>query len=223
MDASRIGLLALITFFYATTAFSDGFLEKLGDAVVKTSPVQVGTPGGGLSAGPIKVDGKGNVTFKSPIEILDDSLNQVPGYALLSDPDKKNFQQAVVTTGVIAAVVSDPVVGTVVVKILSGPEAKEETVAVSVSNPAPSGKVWNINAACIAQQEGKLITAYFNLEPLPDVGNISDGDTVNLTAPTCPLFKEKSVTSVTIHKTGGNPLANRKPPQYTYVLIGNAS
>lgn len=210
----RLTLVTVLALLPATVAYSQSVIEKLAKDASRAAPVLIP---------PVTVDRDGNVRVKSPSEVLNDSLNSVPGYGLLSDADKKNIQAAIVTTGAVAAVVSDPVGGTIFIKILSGPDAKEDTVAIPVGDPTPTGKSWEITATCIAQQEGKLITAYFNTDPVPEVSNIADGDTVNLTAPTCPIFKDKSVTSVTIRKTGGNPLANRKPPQYTYVLIGNAT
>jgi hypothetical protein len=187
-------------------------------------PIQIGPPGGGVCVGPLCVDGKGNTRVKTPGEILNDQLNSIPGYTLLSDADKRNVQTAVVTTGVIAAVTTDPVTSLVFIKILSGGEGKEKTVAVPQNpNAPPTGKMWNITAACIAQQESKLITAYFNTSPVPDVDKIGDGDTVNLTAPVCVLFKDKSVTSVTIHKSGGMPIPDTQPPHFTYVLMGEAA
>nr|WP_291851216.1 hypothetical protein [Bradyrhizobium sp.] len=205
----------------ATISTVPAYAQSVVDQVVRSSPVQIGPPGGGLRVGPIDVDGRGRVRVRSPAEVLDDELNRVPGYALLSDADKRNVKSAVVTTGVVAGITTDPAATMLFIKILSGQDGKEKTASVKINpNTTPTGKAWNISATCIVQQEAKLITAYFNTDTVPDADKIADGDTVNLTAPICPLFKDKSVTSVTINKNGFDPIRGGKPPEFTYVMAG---
>ena len=200
------------------------FLTGVALIVLSSTPIhaiQIGPEirigGGEFTIGGVGVkDGKAAVPTAT--QLLDTAINSTP-LTLLSDADKQNVKQAIVTTGVIAAVASDPIAGLIIVSILAGDNGKRQDIAIPVSDASPTGKTWTLAASCIVQQTGGVITAFF-LTNLPELSTIADGDTVQLTAPFCPEYKQLSVTVIRIKKTGLTNIPGAADGKIHNVLVG---
>src|SRR5262249_44852953 len=151
-------------------------VKEIKETVKKLSPVEIKD---------------GNIKVKKLNQVLEDHLNASPFYAGLSDADKKNVRDAIMTTGVVHKVIEDPVSGFSFAKYLLGKEAEEQSVPVKVDDNAPAtGKTWQLTAACIVQQEKDLITAFFDTEAPPaNWDSIKPGHAVELKAPYCKAYK----------------------------------
>lgn len=193
----------------------------VGPVVVQAKQIgpRIKVGGGSVSIGGLTV-GKDGVELPTIDQLIDDSINSTP-LTLLSDADKNNIRDAVKTTGVVAAIVNDPITGIVVAQIIYG-DGEKEDIPIPTVNAPPTGNSWSFSATCIVQQEGELITAMFNDDPT-DLDKISDGDTLNLTASYCAEYGSKSVTSVKIKMTGRSDFPDVKPPRYRHYIVGQAN
>ncbi|OWO89551.1 hypothetical protein B5E41_30375 [Rhizobium esperanzae] len=177
-------------------------------------PIRIG-PGEATVGGFGYKDGK--VATPTPDQLLDNVINSTP-LAALSDADKKNIKQAIVTTGYVAAVAADPVASLVIISVLSK-DGTQRDVPIPVKDTPPTGTTWTLAASCVTQQEGDLITAMF----VADVEHLSDikrGDLLKLTAPFCEEYKEHSVTAVTIKVTGKSDVSDAAPDEFRHYVTG---
>ncbi|WP_017965239.1 hypothetical protein [Rhizobium leguminosarum] len=161
----------------------------------------------------------GKVVAPTPDEMLDTVINSTP-LAVLSDADKNNVKQAIVTTGYAAAILSDPVTSIVIISVMSKDGSKD--VPVPVKEALPTGKEWAFSAKCIVQQPGGLITAFFVDDPA-QLNDIANGDKIILSAAVCPEYKEKSVTAVTIKFTGRSDFPDAKEGEYKHYIVGRTT
>lgn len=186
-------------------------------------PIQIGPEirigGGEATIGGLGIK-NGKVVTPTPDQLLDSAINTTP-LMVLSDADKKNVKQAIVTTGVIATVVSNPVLGLVVISVLNGTGQKTD-VPVPVTEAPPTGTTLDFTAKCLVQQEGGLITALFTDDP-PRLADLKAGDTLNLHAPFCPEYPKNSVTNVTVKFTGKSDYPTATPPQYRHYVVGRSA
>src|SRR5262249_13727927 len=74
-------------------------------------------------------------------QLIDNYINSTP-LVVLSDADKKNVREAAKTTGYVAAVVSNPVTGLVLISVLQ-PDGTKQDIPVPVINQPPSKKTWS--------------------------------------------------------------------------------
>lgn len=186
-------------------------------------PIQIGPEirigGGEATIGGIGVR-NGKVVTPTPDQILDTAINSTP-LVVLSDADKKNVKQAIVTTGFVLAVASDPVTGIVLITVLKGNGEKED-IPVPTVNAPPTGKIIELTAKCIVQQEGGTITAMLNDDPAQLTG-LALGDTLKLSAGYCAEYQQKSVTSVTVKYTGRSDYPAAVPPLFRHYLVGRTT
>lgn len=201
-----------------------GLMLTIATGVVTPAwPIQIGPEirvgGGEATIGGVGVR-NGKVVVPTPDQLLDSAINSTPA-ALLSDADKKNVKQAIITTGFIAAVASDPITGIVLITVLQGSGDKSD-VPVPTVNAPPTGKTIELSAKCITQQEGGAITAMFNDDP-PRLAELAPGDMMKLSAGYCPEYQKNSVTSVTVKYTGRSDFPDAKPPLYKHYIVGRAS
>jgi hypothetical protein len=180
--------------------------------VIRVGPKEATIGGAGVR--------NGKVVAPTPDQMLDSAINSTP-LALASDADKKNIKKAITTTGVVAAVVANPVTGIVLITVLQGNGDKTDVPVPTVDAP-PTGKTFELTAKCIAQQEGGIITAMFNDDP-PRLAELSAGDTLKMSAGYCDEYKKSSVTSVTVKYTGRSDFPDAKPPLYKHYIVGRTT
>lgn len=173
--------------------------------------------GKNLSIGGVSV-GSDGIELPSVDDLIDSTISSTP-LTLLSDSDKGNIKEALKTTAVLTAVVSDPITGMVIATIISADGTKQDIPVPTVDAP-PTGETWSFTSACIVQSEGNFITAMFRDEPA-DISSPAFGDTLNLAAPYCPEYGNKSVTSVVIKFTGRSDFPDAQPPVFRHYLVGN--
>lgn len=145
------------------------------------------------------VNTKGETRTKSVDEVLDDNLGRVPGYQLLSDADKQNIRTAAKVGAVIAVATSDPLVGGVVISIVSGDQKEEVSVPTYDPNPPPTQISYKLTADCIVKRGETSFTVGFKEDNL-EATKVKLGDTVSVDSPSCPSF-QGSVTSVVMQAT----------------------
>jgi hypothetical protein len=186
-------------------------------------PIQIGPEirigGGEATFGGVGVK-NGKVVVPTPDQLLDTAINSTP-LTLLSDADKRNVKQAIVTTGFVMAVVSDPITGIVLITVLQGNGDKTD-VPVPTVNAPPTGKVVELAAKCIVQQAGGTITAMLN-DDAPRLAELAAGDTLKLSAGYCPEYQKNSVTSVTVKYSGRSDFPDAKPPLYKHYIVGRTT
>jgi hypothetical protein len=206
-------LFAMITF--APPAVAGGFV---GDLIKGRTGVDVER--GEICAAFICVDKKGKTRTKSFDEVLDDQLNSVPGYSLLSESDKNNVKAAAKVGAIFSAATSlDPVTGGFVIKMIVGNQ--EQEVLVPSYNPKPSQTQikYTMVAACLFQRTPTDISAGFGKDAPGDLAKVVPGDTISLTAEFCPGIGGTSVTSVTMIATS-KATAIENNPKFSWVLLG---
>lgn len=204
------------------------FLHRIGlvaVAVMIASSVQsqqigpeIRIGGGEATVGGAGIKKGGGIAVPTLDQLIDNAINSTP-LTFLSDADKNNVRQAIKTTGFVSAVVSDPVTGIIIISVLSGKGEKQDIPIPTVNAPS-TGTTWALNAKCLVQQAGGLITAMFSDDP-EHVKDPKPGDTVMLTAAYCPEYKDKSVTNVKIKWTGHSDYPDAKPPLYKHYIVGN--
>lgn len=176
--------------------------------------------GGEATIGGVGVKG-GKVAVPNAGQVLDTIINSTP-LAVLSDADKNVVKQAIVVTGVVSTIARDPITGLVILSVIQGENGERKDIPVPVNPAIPStGKSWTFVAKCIVQQEQSLITALFVDDPV-NIMTIADGDALIITAPHCPEYQQKSVTSVTMILTGRSDVPNASPGKYRHYLVGRS-
>lgn len=168
------------------------------------------------------VDKKGKTRTKSFDEVLDDKLNGVPGYSLLSESDKKNVKAAAKAGAIFSAVTSlDPISGGLVIKMIVGNQEQEVPVPSYNPNPPKTQIKYTMVAACLFQRTPTDISAGFGKVAPDDLAKVVPGDTISLTAEFCPGIGGTSVTSVTMTATS-KATAVENNPKFSWVLLGKA-
>lgn len=211
MSRQLFALLLLLATTYPVTAQLPQLPSVQVGPAFRIGPDEATVGGVGVKNGQLAVP-----TVDQMINTAIDST--APG---LSDADKNNVRNAIKTTGYVTAVASDPVLAFVVISLV-GKDGKTKDVVVPTNNAASTGKSWTFTATCIVQQEKGLITALFNDDP-QGLDQVGDGDTVNLTAPYCEAYKEKSVTAVAMRKTGLTNTPDATPPLFRHYLVGRTT
>jgi hypothetical protein len=136
--------------------------------------------------------------------------------------------EAVFTTGIVTtAFQADPLLGLATVVVLASDKSSGETgfqqVVVQTEKKEKSKNTYTLSADCIIRD--KAHDTYFVLyEKAPDKSHsFVNGDVLVLTAPDCKSKvsdpSNESVTSVSIIRTGANPL-NLSEGRFRYVIVG---
>ncbi|SIO49736.1 hypothetical protein SAMN05443247_06533 [Bradyrhizobium erythrophlei] len=201
---------ALISLLAWISLMAPALAQQIGPEI-RVGPGEVSVGGAGIK------DGK--VVTPTPDQILKTVIDSNPATMFLSDADKQNVKSAIITTGYVSALVSDPVAGLVLISVLSKNGEKRDVPIPTVAAP-PTGKTWVLTAKCIVQQTGNLITALFDNDP-DHIAEVGFGDTMNVTAAVCPEYKQRSVTSVRMKVTGKNHVEDAKPPMYRHYFVGS--
>ena len=205
--------------------------KKLLAALFGIAALLSAAPSYAIQIGPvIKIDDGGNlcvgggcvgpdgVKLPTVDELIDDAINTTP-LTLLGDGDKAKLHNIIKTTGYVAAVVADPVVGTVIVTVLIGD--KKQDVVVPTTNAPPTAKIWDFQADCIVQTSGKIMAMFNNDPPHLNKQDMTPGDTVNLLAPVCTQYGSNSVTYASVKFTGLTDVPDAVPPAYRHFLVGD--
>lgn len=172
---------------------------------------------GEATIGGLGVKPGGKLAVPNVDQVLDNYINSTP-LTLLSDADKANIKGAAKAVGFVSAVVSDPVTGLVIISILSG-DGKQNDIPIPTVETPPTGKSWTFTAKCLVQQEGGLVTAFFDQTPA-GLDQIKHGDILDLTANHCPEYREKSVTAVKVKMSGRTDPPGAQPPAYLHYIVG---
>jgi hypothetical protein len=215
MTNARILILGAIIAF-PTLASAGGLI---GDLVKGATGGSVDLDKGEVCALNQCVDKNGKTRTKSRDEMVEDALGTIPGYNLLSEPDKANVRSAAKVTGVILATTTmDPITGGLVIQFLAGDKKEEVAVPSYKPNPPPTAITYTMSAACLIQRDAKSITAAF-IEGNADLGKVVPGDTLSLTAPYCSGFGQ-SVTSVVMRATSkATPVDNTT--KFKWIILGS--
>jgi hypothetical protein len=137
--------------------------------------------------------------------------------------------EAIFTTGIVtAAFQTDPLLGLATVVILASDresgEAGFQQVVVQTDKVKRTPQNFEVKADCVIRD--KAHDAYFVLfvTPPSQAENFKNGDTLNVSAPECKNQisdpTNESVTSVSISRTGGNPIG-MSGGRFKYVLVGS--
>ena len=196
-------------------------LMVIGSGLSRQIGPEIRIGGGEATVGGVGVKKGGKLAVPSVDQVLDTVINTNPATALLSDADKENVKQAIKTAGFVAAVANDPITGIIIISVLSGKGEQKDLPVPQVDAP-PTGKTWNLAAACIVQQEGGIITAMFNDDPQP-LSQLKPGDALKFTAPYCKEYKNKSITAVTVKYTGKTDQPDAQPPLYRHYVTGRTA
>ncbi|MBY5453930.1 hypothetical protein HFO91_30595 [Rhizobium leguminosarum] len=201
-------VIYIATLWLATILVATPALPKQWGPEIRIGPKEATVGGAGYK--------NGKVVTPTPDQLLDNVINSTP-LAALSDADKKNVKQAIVTTGYVAAVAANPA-SLVIISVLSKDGSKRD-VPIPVKDTPPTGTTWTLAASCVTQQEGDLVTAMF-VADVEHLNDIKRGDLLKLTAPVCKEYKEHSVTAVTIKMTGKTDVSDAAKGEFKHYVTG---
>ncbi len=126
-----------------------------------------------------------------------------PTFQQLAPEEKSQIAKAIATTGFVVPYSVDPKYA-VVVAVLSDKDADRHLVNIYTPVTPPTGRTWTIKTDCIVRRADGGIQAMAK-DNFPHVTEVARGDTVKMSAPSCPEYNVKgsqSLESATIRLNG---------------------